>query len=167
MVFLTPIICAAANDNADANGERIAFASTFGGNDYSEPNFTGGIYVAVGDLDTPRTLVAVSRIALPNSPLEFSFVDANDPDAASKTRALFDAADRLRRGIVISVPKGAWNVTGRIPAVKFFVLAGENQGTFLQVTLKDVLVTSYQSGGHTGRSVPTDQFSLNFERIRF
>lgn len=37
---------------------------------------------------------------------------------------------------------------------------------YLVVTLSDVLVTSYQTGGH-GSDVPTDQVSLNFATIKF
>ena len=34
--------------------------------------------------------------------------------------------------------------------------------------LSDVLVSSYQSGGHSGGElIPTDQFSLNFAKITF
>jgi type VI secretion system secreted protein Hcp len=37
---------------------------------------------------------------------------------------------------------------------------------FYKVTLTDVLVSSYQTGG-SGDSVPTDQFSLNFAKIEY
>lgn len=39
-------------------------------------------------------------------------------------------------------------------------------GEFYTVTLSDLLVSSYQSGGSSG-AVPTDQFSLNFSKIEF
>lgn len=44
---------------------------------------------------------------------------------------------------------------------------GEKQQEFYTVTLEDLLVSSYQSGDATGGSVPTDQFSLNFAKIKF
>lgn len=44
--------------------------------------------------------------------------------------------------------------------------AGKTQQTFLVVTMDDLLVSSYQTGG-SGHSdiVPTDQISLNFTKI--
>ena len=46
--------------------------------------------------------------------------------------------------------------------------AGEDQQEYYKVTLTDVLVSSYQSGGSAGISlIPTDQFSLNFAKIEF
>ena len=46
--------------------------------------------------------------------------------------------------------------------------AGKEQQEFLKVTLSDLLVSSYQTGG-SGHSdiVPTDQISLNFAKIEF
>lgn len=44
---------------------------------------------------------------------------------------------------------------------------GEDQQEFYTVTLEDLLVSSYQSGDAAGGSVPTDQFSLNFAKIKF
>lgn len=44
--------------------------------------------------------------------------------------------------------------------------AGGTQEEYYKVTLSDLLVSSYQSGGHSGGDViPTDQFSLNFSKI--
>jgi len=37
---------------------------------------------------------------------------------------------------------------------------------FLQITLENVQITSYQLGAHAGNAVPVDQFSLNFEKIK-
>jgi type VI secretion system secreted protein Hcp len=46
--------------------------------------------------------------------------------------------------------------------------AGKDQQEFFKVTLTDVLVSSYQTGG-SGHSeiIPTDQVSLNFAKIQF
>ncbi len=44
------------------------------------------------------------------------------------------------------------------------------QQEFLTITLEDVLVSSYQTGGHDGNghtTLPTDQFSLNFAKIEY
>ena len=42
--------------------------------------------------------------------------------------------------------------------------AGKGQEEYLKITLENVLVTSYQSGGSTA-ALPVDQFSLNFDKI--
>jgi type VI secretion system secreted protein Hcp len=45
---------------------------------------------------------------------------------------------------------------------------GGDQQEYYTVTMSDLLVSSYQSGGQAGgSSVPTDQFSLNFTTIKF
>jgi type VI secretion system secreted protein Hcp len=46
--------------------------------------------------------------------------------------------------------------------------AGKEQQEFLKVTMSDLLVSSYQTGG-SGSSdiVPTDQISLNYAKIEF
>jgi type VI secretion system secreted protein Hcp len=43
--------------------------------------------------------------------------------------------------------------------------AGKEQQEFLKVTMSDVLVSSFQTGGSGGDIVPTDQISLNFAKI--
>jgi type VI secretion system secreted protein Hcp len=44
--------------------------------------------------------------------------------------------------------------------------AGKDQQEFLKVTMSDILVSSFQTGGHGGGDViPTDQISLNFAKI--
>jgi type VI secretion system secreted protein Hcp len=46
--------------------------------------------------------------------------------------------------------------------------AGGEQQNYYTVTMSDLLVSSYQSGGHSsGDPKPTDQFSLNFAKIEF
>ena len=37
----------------------------------------------------------------------------------------------------------------------------------MKITLSDVLVSSYQTGGSAGDIIPTDQASLNFAKIEF
>lgn len=46
------------------------------------------------------------------------------------------------------------------------VRTGAMEQEFLKVTLTDVMITSYQSGGIVGE-VPTDSFKLNFAKIEF
>jgi len=44
--------------------------------------------------------------------------------------------------------------------------AGKEQQEFLKITMSDVLVSSFQTGGSAGGNVvPTDQVSLNFAKI--
>jgi len=43
--------------------------------------------------------------------------------------------------------------------------AGGTQQNFLVVTMSDVLISSYQTGGSNGGEVPMDQISLNFSKI--
>ncbi|HEY5313171.1 MAG TPA: type VI secretion system tube protein Hcp [Pirellulales bacterium] len=46
--------------------------------------------------------------------------------------------------------------------------AGTDPQEFLTITMEDVLVSSYQTGGSaSGSLVPTDQISLNFGTIKF
>lgn len=45
--------------------------------------------------------------------------------------------------------------------------SGGEQQEYLIVKLTDVLVSSYQTGGSSNDSVPTDSFSLNFSKIEF
>jgi type VI secretion system secreted protein Hcp len=45
--------------------------------------------------------------------------------------------------------------------------AGGKAEEFYKITLNDVLVSSFQQGGSTGgEPVPTEQMSLNFQKIR-
>ena len=43
--------------------------------------------------------------------------------------------------------------------------AGGAPARYLKITLTDVIVSSYQTGGSSGDVVPTDQISLNFSKI--
>jgi type VI secretion system secreted protein Hcp len=46
--------------------------------------------------------------------------------------------------------------------------AGGDQEEYLKVTMSDLLVSSYQTGGSSGGDiVPTDQYSLNYSKIEF
>jgi type VI secretion system secreted protein Hcp len=44
--------------------------------------------------------------------------------------------------------------------------AGDKQAEFLTISLSDILVSSYQTGGSEGEVVPTDSVSLNFSKIQ-
>jgi type VI secretion system secreted protein Hcp len=46
--------------------------------------------------------------------------------------------------------------------------AGGEQQPFLEITMSDLLVSSYQTGGSAhGEVIPTDQISLNFSKIEW
>lgn len=58
--------------------------------------------------------------------------------------------------------------------IKQVVLTARKQGgkagqvDFMIVTLSDVMVSSYQTGGHGGQdSIPQDSFALNFSKIEY
>ncbi len=51
-------------------------------------------------------------------------------------------------------------------AVLFVRKAGGDRGEYYEITLEDIIVSSYQqSGAAESDSVPTDSFSLNFSKI--
>jgi type VI secretion system secreted protein Hcp len=53
-------------------------------------------------------------------------------------------------------------------AVLFVRKAGGTQEDYYKVSMSDLLVSSYQTGGSSGGdAVPVDQFSLNFASIKF
>ena len=53
-------------------------------------------------------------------------------------------------------------------AILFVRKAGGDQQDYYTVTMTDLLVSSYQSGGSSGSdALPVDQFSLNFGAIKF
>jgi type VI secretion system secreted protein Hcp len=45
--------------------------------------------------------------------------------------------------------------------------AGKEQQEYLKITLSDILVSSYQTGGSAGDVVPMDQIALNFAKVEF
>jgi type VI secretion system secreted protein Hcp len=45
--------------------------------------------------------------------------------------------------------------------------AGTQQQEYLTITMTDLLVSSYQTGGSAGDVIPVDQISLNFSKIEF
>ncbi|WP_454656574.1 Hcp family type VI secretion system effector [Bosea beijingensis] len=53
-------------------------------------------------------------------------------------------------------------------AVLFVRKQGDKQQDYYVLTLEDLLVSSYQSGDAAGgSSIPTDQFSLNYAKIKY
>jgi type VI secretion system secreted protein Hcp len=45
--------------------------------------------------------------------------------------------------------------------------AGTGQQEYMTITLTDVLISSYQTGGSQGDERPTDSFSLNFAKMEY
>src|SRR5208337_115746 len=45
--------------------------------------------------------------------------------------------------------------------------AGKQQQEYLKITLSDLIVSSYQTGGSLGEVIPVDQVSLNFSKVEF
>jgi len=45
--------------------------------------------------------------------------------------------------------------------------AGGDQQEYLKITLSDVLISSYQTGGSQGDVIPADSVTLNFAKIEF
>jgi type VI secretion system secreted protein Hcp len=45
--------------------------------------------------------------------------------------------------------------------------AGERQQDFLVIKMSDVLISSYQTEGHTDADIPLDSISLNFTKVEF
>jgi type VI secretion system secreted protein Hcp len=45
--------------------------------------------------------------------------------------------------------------------------AGGEQQEYLTITFSDLLISSYQTGGASGDSVPMDQISFNFSKLEF
>src|SRR5215212_7248836 len=45
--------------------------------------------------------------------------------------------------------------------------AGGEQQEYMKVTMSDILVSSYQTGGSAGDTIPVDQIALNFAKLEF
>jgi type VI secretion system secreted protein Hcp len=43
--------------------------------------------------------------------------------------------------------------------------AGKEQQEYLKIKLYDLLVSSYQTGGSAGSTIPTESISLNFSKV--
>ena len=59
-------------------------------------------------------------------------------------------------------------VTGQAYATATLVArkAGKEQQEFLKIELKNVMITSYQTGGSSGAETPTDAFALRFGSMK-
>jgi prepilin-type processing-associated H-X9-DG protein len=133
--------------------------------------YRGGVSVAVGDLygGEPIDGIYVSKISLPNLP--FGAVDSRDAGVVGKARMLFNAEAARRAQNTNNLKQISIGIHKRFPAVEFFVLDGRSQESqdYLKVTMKEVLVTSWQTStsGSAGDVAVVDSFSVNFARMDF
>jgi prepilin-type processing-associated H-X9-DG protein len=150
----------AFDGQASLSADGGVLAMTQSGATASAPRHSSGINVLMGD-GSVRT---IKYISLPNSPLEYSSVEANDPNAESKARALFDAAYRLRRSLFITLASGTKVVSGRYPAVDVFINDGGDTSA-LEIELENCLVSSFQVSGGGGAAL--ESLSINFTKIEY
>lgn len=169
------------NSNADGDSDK-------GGAGISiqcyDPTFTGGISVAVGDLDSDSlsmNRIDVSRISLLTGSFDggAGVVDSCDPDAASKIKMLFEVRSNLRltNDVVIDIPqnntaegfetlnylRGTHASGTRIPVLELFVIdSGSSKG--MKITLKDVTVSIH--GMDFENLMTGHQIRLNFREAQ-
>jgi len=167
LIFIAlPAIAAAQDGNNEiylTNPDSGVLAVQQSGAATSGSNHSNTILVGMGD---GSVRAQVSRIIVPNSLLTFSSVNADDPNLMSKTRALFDAVAGLRGSIIITLPRGSLDASGRVPKIELFVSDGSDPGV-LAVELQNCLISSYQVSGAGGGSLPMESLSLNFTKIEF
>ena len=56
---------------------------------------------------------------------------------------------------------------GSVPFVRLDFVTTGPRPRYYQITLEDVLISSYQSAGSGGGEAPTESFSLNYEKIKW
>ncbi|MET3891773.1 type VI protein secretion system component Hcp [Bosea sp. OAE506] len=82
----------------------------------------------------------------------------------SRTSTLTASVGKASANLALSCATGK-HIT---KAVLYVRKQGENQQDYYVLTLEDLLVSSYQSGDAAGgTTIPTDQFSLNFAKIKY
>ena len=141
------------SDNSGFFAGSSAAAFQITGNAAAHP---GGVNVMFGD-GSVRFSVAVSEVMLPNSPLEYDRVDAQDPNAATKIKMLIDAALRMNSKIVLTIPKDSINVPRKFRTAQLTV-EGDKKSRY-EVKMMDVLITSYNSSSVSGISLVSIKFS--------
>lgn len=167
---------------ATAQGEgkkvTIAFCKT-------DKTYAGGTHTAVGNLNSDGSAlnqIYLSRISLLTGAFDggVGVVNSCDPDAASKIKMLFEVRSNLRltNDVVIEILKDntresfemmnylrqAQTSGTKIPVMELVAGGSGNQEIYLTIELKDVYITSYQTG--TGAAV-ADSLSVNFAAIKF
>jgi hypothetical protein len=176
IVFIAlPVVAAAQGEGRKVT---IAFCKT-------DKTYAGGIRVAVGDLNSDAAAlnqIYLSRISLLTGAFDggVGVVDSCDPDAASKIKMLFEVRSTLRltNDVVIDILKDntresfemmnylrqAQASGTKIPVMELVAGGSGNQEIYLTIELKDVYITSYQTG--TGATT-VDSLSVNFTAIKF
>lgn len=101
----------------------------------------------------------------------FSHVITNTVDAASG----LPTGKRQHKPFVITKPVdkssplilGLTAQGGVVPVVRIDFVDPASGARYYQLTLENVMVTSYQTKGSAGDSKPVDSFSLNYEEIKW
>jgi prepilin-type processing-associated H-X9-DG protein len=145
------------------NGINVLFGD--GSVRFSADSATGGPLGTIGSIGADGPVIPIKNIVLPNSPLEYDLVDASDPNAERKARTLFDAAYRMGRPVIFTCPSDPRGVSGKYPAVIFFINDG-GDANVLEVKLRDVIVSNYQVSGGGGDAAAAS-YSLNFTKIEY
>ena len=71
------------------------------------------------------------------------------------------AIDKASPALMLACATGKHIKTARLAVRK----AGQGQQDYLTITFRDVMVSSYQTGGSEGSGVPVDQVSLSYAKI--
>lgn len=181
MIFLAlPAIAAAQGGGTVTCGFGYAALTVGGVNN----TFTGGIFVATGDVNssalTQRSRVTSLTVTFNGS---HGVVNSCDADAASRARTLFEARKilGLTDPVVIEIPHNntpEWfqtrnylqraQVAGtRIPVMELLIADNQNPQQYFKIEMKDVLVTNWQTSAASGGGRPTEMLTLNFTEIKY
>ncbi len=103
--------------------------------------------------------------------LSYSFGVSNPGTRAGNTSSKVNVHDIV---ITKHVDKGSANLLQACAQGKHFkqavliVSRGNVKGSvqYMKITLEDVLISSYQTGGSSGDLLPTDQISLTFGKVK-
>lgn len=142
--------------------------------------YTGGTYVAVGDMNMPQRSRVTSLSVTFNGAV--STVNPCNADTPTRTKILFE----LKRDLGMSGPvslelpqsdttdwlllsnylRQAQATNTRIPVLKLFVAGGNGQTPY-QIELENVLISSYSISSNPGGTLPVHSISLSFTKITF
>jgi type VI secretion system secreted protein Hcp len=94
----------------------------------------------------------------------FSRNSGTEGELSFDTLVLRKAADKSTPKLMEACAQGLL-----LPAVQLISrrVGADRKAEYLKITMEDVLISSYQTGGSSGDVVPTDQISFNFSKIEF
>ena len=130
-------------------------------NTASASRHSGGVLVAFGD-GSVRFSVEVFAVYLPNSPLEFDRVNANDPNAAVKIIILFEAADRMQSPVLMSIPQNSVSVPAKFRTARLTVSDGGENRT--EIKMETVLVSGFNHGSSANKN---DLIAVKFKNFSY